>query len=314
MANYSEYESAAEQPRMGGRSARKARARAMLALVVAATAGLLATWMIARAIARREPRMVAFPTKKVVVAKLDLPLAAALTADMLEVVDWPESSVPAGAFGDAAALTGRVVRGAVVRGEPILEARLAPKDGGSGLSAVIPAKLRAMTVKVTESSGVAGFIHPGDLVDVIATMAPRRDDPEPRSRVILQNIRVIAVGEELEAQSARPIKVPVVTLLVAPADSERLALAALHGDLQLTMRSSVDDEEIATNGVSAPDIYGDGVRKASPAPRPGGGPAPGGARPMVAEGPSRDPGDEVVEIIRGSRSEERKLKPTGGQP
>jgi pilus assembly protein CpaB len=283
---------------------------------VALGAGVGASWLIARSLARRSVAVVAVPVKKVAVAKMDMPLATTLRPDLIDIVQWPATSAPAGAFEDPAALEGRVVRNAMVAGEPLLESRLAPKGGGDGLSAVIPADMRAMTVRVNEASGVAGFIHPGDFVDVIATMAPRHDQMEVRSRIVLQKIRVVAVGEELVAQNAKPIKVPVVTLLVSPEESERLALASTHGELQLTMRSTVDGNAVDTPGVSPPDLYDEGkedtvamVEKRRSRPVVVSRPAPA---PTPVATPAAKPEEEVVEIIRGSRSEERKLHSANG--
>jgi pilus assembly protein CpaB len=191
--------------------------------------------------------------KKLVITKSPVELAQTLTMEQLEVVEWPETAVPPTAIQDPTLLVGRVARTEFAVGEPIIEPRLAPKGAGSGLAATIPNGKRAMTVKVSESSGVAGFIHPGDLVDVIATMQiklSKVDDNEITvSRVVLQRIKVLAVGEELTAPNAKPIKVPVVTLLVLPEESEKLALASSHGELALTMRSGTDEEPTYTAGI-----------------------------------------------------------------
>jgi pilus assembly protein CpaB len=208
----------------------------------------------------------------------------------------------------------------MVPGEPFLEARLAPKGGGDGLSAVIPPDRRAMTVKVNEASGVAGFIHPGDNVDVIATMAPREGTSEVRSRIVLQQIKVIAVGEELSAQNAKPIKVPVVTLLVTPEESERLALASSHGELQLTMRGNTATDTVETPGISPLELFGvkhDEPRPAAPVQVAAASPSRGRgqrapAAPVV-EAPASKPHEDVVEIIRGNRSEERRLRSSEGR-
>src|SRR5947208_3027445 len=105
--------------------------------------------------------------------------------------------------------------------------RRAAKGSGEVLTAVIPPNMRAMTVHVNEVIGVAGFIHPGDFVDVLTTMQVQTREngpPEYRSKIVLQNIKVMAVGEDLVTAGTKPVKVPVVTLLVTPDQSERLAL------------------------------------------------------------------------------------------
>ena len=325
MGNYAGYDPTPQAPpRSVGRTARRARTRAIFALAIAVFSGLVATWLMGRALSRRgsPPPL---PMKKVVVARAELPITAALTPEMLEVIDWPAGSVPAGTFDDPKALSGRVLRAPMVAGEPFLAARL--DRGADGLAAAIPSGLRAMTVRVNEASGVSGFVHPGDLVDVVATMPPRPDSTELRSRVVLQGLRVLAIGDELEARGVTPIKVPVVTLLVLPAQAERLALAsASHGELSLTMRGAVDLAEVETPGVSPPDLFGLFGRPAearSSSSRTSQGDGAGkrseSGRKHDSDEPSPPParhaeGDDVVEIIRGSSSEQRKLRSTGGEP
>ncbi len=302
MGTYASFEAPPKRPR----SARRSRVAALVSLFVAIGSGSAAYWLIARAISRHRPAPISVPMRKVAVAKSELPLATTLQTEMITLVDWPVAAEPSGAYSEAQPLVGRVVRTALVAGEPLVESRLAAPGGGQGLAAVIPPTLRAMTVKVNEASGVAGFVHPGDFVDVIATMAPRHDIVEVRSRIVLQGIRVVAVGEEMVAENAKPIKVPVVTLLVTPEQSERLALASLHGELQLTMRSAIDPGRVETPGVSPPELFEEEEQE-KPVP-----PLHHHIARAVAAVAAVPKEDEVVEIIRGSRSEERKLHSHGG--
>jgi pilus assembly protein CpaB len=313
MANYM-FEAGGATPTRGnprGASSARARSRALIALVVAVGAGLCAAVLVVRLVARRSASGVVqkVPLRKVAIAKQELPMATTVTAEMVTFLEWPVAAAPEGGFDDTQPVVGRVVRSAMMPGEPFLEGRLAPRGAGDGLSAVIPSEMRAMTVRVNESSGVAGFVHPGDRVDVVATMQPREGDNTLRSRVVLQNIAVVAVGAELTAQSAKPIQVPVVTLLVTPEQSERLALSASHGELQLTLRAGGDPKEVETPGVSPFDLYGVyGAPQRVPAS------APVASIPRLrhddvgvkhVEEPAPEP---VIEIIRGSRSEERRVR------
>jgi len=246
---------------------------------------------------------------------MDLPLATTLRPDMVELVDWPQGALPPGSFQDPAALEGRVTALALVRGEPLVESRLTKSGTGFGMAAVIPANMRAMTVRVNEVIGVGGFVHPGDIVDVLTTMQAPRDgrssaELEFRSKIVLQDIKVLAVGEDMVTQNAKPVKVPVVTLLVTPEQSERLALSSAHGELQLTMRSQTDHQEVATPGIAPPELLGprSGAEAALAAKekervhrRVAAAPAPGAAQPA-------QPPQEVVEILRGDRFEERKMR------
>jgi pilus assembly protein CpaB len=190
------------------------------------------------------------------------------------------------------------------------------------MAAVIPDNMRAMTVPVNEVVGVAGFIHPGDYVDVVTTMQtpvnPRNSvEQEFRAKIVLQNIKVLAVGEDLMADESKPVKVPVVTLLVTPEQSERLALASTQGKLQLTMRGQRDQSEVATGGVSPHEIVGHGAAPVAAPPPPQVTAPPAMARhhlraplrPAVATvEPTPKKEGEVVEILRGDRVEEHKLR------
>ena len=334
MATYSNVESAATPARPAPRVAHRARTRALVALLVALVAGFGASWLISRALSNGGQSSPSMALSKVAVVKSELALATTLTAEMIDVVDWPTASLPKGAFEDPGLLVGRVIKTPMVAGEPLVEARLAPKQGGMGLAAMIPPDMRAMTVRVNEASGVAGFVHPGDLVDVIPTMTPEGQGAEVRSRIVLQNIRVLAVGQKLETGSAQNVSVPVVTLLVSPEESERLALAASHGELQLTMRSGIDDKEVATEGVAPQEMYENDkdkdraaararaelARQAVPDPNNKAGQAVVRRRPVVAAAAEpapvivtpTAPREDVVEIIRGNTAEQRKIKPVEG--
>lgn len=306
---------------------RRVRLRALVFMVVALVAGLCAAWLIRVYLERQAPQVALPPMVQVAVAAADLPVATTLRAEMVTFIEWPEKSVLPGSFTDIGALTGRVLAAPLVKGEPIVEGRLAESGRGVGLAALIPPSMRAMTVRVNEVIGVSGFIHPGDVVDVLTTMrAPmaRGSTIETyHSRVVLQGIRVLAAGEELTTRNERPIKVPVVTLLVTPEQSERLALAHTHGELQLTLRSRTDRDETVTAGITPEELLGvPSPRQAPPAAAPpaqklasvshprGGRPS----RPQVEPVRARvEP--EVVEVLRGDKFEEKRIRtPVKEQP
>ncbi len=300
--------------RPGEGPARRTRTRALAFMLVALTAGLVAALLISRYLSRRPDRLATIPTMKVAVAAINLPTGAALAKDAVEFVEWPKAVTPDGAFADFAQLDGRVTNGPLVKGEPILAAKLAPPGARQGIAAVIPDNMRAMTVPVNEVVGVAGFIHPGDFVDVVTTMQTplngHSGEMQFRAKVVLQNIKVLAVGEDLMADESKPVKVPVVTLLVSPEQSERLALASTQGKLQLTMRAQRDQGEVPTLGVSPPELLGpSAVAVATPAPAASHHHAHATAvpPPPVVQQPPKKEGD-VVEILRGDRLEERKLR------
>jgi len=314
------------QRREGG--ARRVRAKATIFMIIALGSGLSAAWLVTRYVAKHSPRTEAVALTRVVVANADFPIATQLKPDMVHVVDWPESSHPQGAFTEVAALDGRVTSMALVAGEPLVEGRLAPKGSGAGMASLIPANSRAMTVQVNDVIGVSGFIHPGDLVDVITTMqtpatkhpgvpTDRLQQDEYRSKIVLQNIRVLAVGAQLstQAQDRKPESATAVTLLVTPEQSERLALASTQGKVQLTMRSQLDNGEQETPGVSPPELLAAGSAAPPPPPPPpdtgsshrhhhG---APAAVAMADAQPKAAKPDVEVVEVLHGDRVEERKV-------
>lgn len=273
------------------------RAAAFLAVALAAavaSALLLTRYMEARTAAYR------IPTVKVVVADVELPVGTELRAENLRAVDWPEASRPEGSFPDSAQLLGKVVAARLVRFEPILSGKLAGGSGG-GLAALLPPGMRAVAVRVDDVVGVAGFIHPGDSVDVIATLRADGGAGVTSSRVILQNIRVLAVGKELDARAKGDKVVPatVATLMVEPDESERLALAATQGKILLTLRSAQDVALVETTGVNPSALLGSARAPQVTARR---GPT---RRVEAAQAPK--PGD-VVEILRGDLFEKRNFQ------
>jgi len=238
------------------------------------------------------------PTQPVVVAAADLQLGAELKKDDLRVVGFPQGEAPEGTFGNPADLIGRGLIVSVVKNEPLLPAKLASKEAGSGLPPVIPPGLRAVSVRVNEVIGVAGYVLPGTHVDVVATVNPSDKPSETTSKVILTDVQVLAAGTKLEQNGAdsKPQPVSVVTLLVNPDESERLTLASGEGKIQLALRNPLDKEAPATRGVRAAALVGTPApaptvrqaasRKAAPAPAPV--PVP------VAE-------PTTVEVIRGDK-------------
>ncbi len=299
------------------------RAIAFLAIaaVAAATAGLLFTrWIERRTAAARTP------TAKVVVAAVDLPLATALRRESLAAVDWPLASRPEGTASDPVELVGRVVITPIMKGEAILRAKLASGESGSGLAAILPAGMRAAAVRVDDVVGVAGFLHPGDRVDVIVTMKPSEGSGvSPISKIVLQDVRVLAVGKEIATKGKdldRSIPATVATLMVSSEQSEKLALAAAKGQLLLTLRSSIDTEAVTTPGITPPVLLSGAAvaapRPVLPAPPP---PKRRAAVPVVARGraavpdvrPAPAPAKDHVEILRGDLFEKRDFD-SGRQP
>jgi pilus assembly protein CpaB len=285
---------------------------------VAIVAGLIAALLITRYLERRTVS-VSTPTSKIVVAAMDLPLATHLRPEQLRMADWPVTAMPPGAIRDVKDALDHILTSRVLEGEPLLPGKLAARDAGNGLAALIPSNMRAIAVRVDDVVGVAGFIHPDDRVDVIVTIHPARPaDSESISKVILQNVKVLAVGKELEINErnrnqANPAT--VATLLVNPEESEKLALSATEGRLMLTLRSWTDNQAVITQGMNASTLITDSSTKprevvvvAPPARRPAGRVAAAAVPPPVAVSVPTQGRGNVVEILRGDRFEERKFE------
>jgi pilus assembly protein CpaB len=209
--------------------------------------------------------------KKVVVAKVSIPLGSKIIAEQLMVVQFPTESTPDGAFEAPEKLAGRVAVMNIAAREPVTESRLAPEGTAAGLSAVIPEGYRAMTVKVDDAAGISGFIQPGTLVDVVVVIDPREGSgmQDPISKIVLQNIRVLANGQNIDKpkdeREANSVK--AVTLQVTPEQAEKLALASNEGKLQLVMRNQIDQGDEQTQGVNKRTLLSG--ETATQAPEPG---------------------------------------------
>ena len=208
---------------------------------------------------------------KIAVAKVPIPIGSKIIPEQIMVVQFPKESTPDGAFESPEKLAGRVAVTNIAAREPITESRLAPEGTAAGLSAIIPEGYRAMTVKVDDAAGISGFIQPGSLVDVVVTIDPREGSghQDPISKIVLQNIKVLANGQNIDKpeneREANSVK--AVTLQVTPEQAEKLALASTEGKLQLVMRNQVDQGDEQTTGVNKRNLLGG--EAAQPVPEPG---------------------------------------------
>lgn len=205
-------------------------------------------------------------SNKVVVAAADMDAGSKLSAQMLSVVDWPSASLPPGAVQDVKDLQDRVVKVSVLRGEPIIDGKLAPLGTLGGLSAVISEGKRAMTVRVNDVVGVAGFALPGTYVDVMVNTQKDTDgirsEARQISKTVLEHVLVLAVAQEASRDDTKPKVVSAVTLELSLEDSEKLDLARSIGTLSLVLRNQIDKKTVATNGITKSQLFGE----ASPAP------------------------------------------------
>jgi pilus assembly protein CpaB len=227
--------------------------RLIIALTGAVICGLIGVMLVTRYLSNVQ----AFTKDlgNVVVAKQEIPLGEKITAEQLALAPIPNGSLPEGVFRKMDEVVGRVAITPIGVRETITIMKLAPSGTGGGLSAVIPEGYRAMTVKVDDVVGVSGFIMPGSFVDVVAIIVPAAQgglQGGPISKIVLQNIKVLASGAKIDSpeNQRQPSEVKAVTLQVTPEQAEKLVLAANEGKLQLVMRSYSDQEDTQTKGVN----------------------------------------------------------------
>ncbi|CAB3771085.1 pilus assembly protein CpaB [Burkholderia sp. MSh2] len=238
--------------------------RAILMLVVAMIAGLAAVVFASHWLAQTSTSSVT----PVAVASTDLNLGEPLGPNQIHMVSWPSGSVPIGAFTDTKALEGRVVRASLSRGEPVIEAKLAPVGTKGGLSAVISDGSRAITVRVNDVVGVAGFALPGNYVDVIVNTQEQqgKTDGQSISKIVLEHILVLAVAQQVSRDDTAPKVVNAVTLEVTPDQAERLDLARSVGTLSLVLRNQVDQKTLNTDGATKLTLLGKDTAPEAPPP------------------------------------------------
>lgn len=235
-------------------------------------------------------------SNKVVVAAVDIELGSRVNAQMLSTVDWPSGSVPNGSFSEVKALDDRVVKVGVLRGEAIIEGKLAPVGTQGGLSAVIASGKRAMTVRVNDVVGVAGFALPGNYVDVMVNAQQdkgRGEDALQISKTVLEKVLVLAVAQEANRDDTKPKVVSAVTLELSLEDSEKLDLARSVGTLSLVLRNQMDKTTVSTGGITKGQLFGEkAVVQVSTAAAP--------VHPRIHRaGPAAQP-SECVEVIQNA--------------
>jgi pilus assembly protein CpaB len=282
--------------------------RVFMVFVLAVTAGGALAFGTYNYMQHTPTRTVTIPTRPVVVAASDLDIGAELRREDVRIIDWPANAVPAGAISDPKDVVGRGIVLPVIQNEPILPLKLSSKEAGGGLPPAIPPGLRAVSVRVNEVIGVAGYVLPGTRVDVVATVTPGGggQNATVTSKVVLTNVQVLAAGTKIERDSERnkPMPVSVVTLLVDPEEAERLTLASTEGKIQLALRNPLDKTTPLTHGIRPAELlgYGAPVKTAANRSRLSSVKAMAGtANPIPAPVVIAPPDQPSIEIIRGDK-------------
>jgi pilus assembly protein CpaB len=250
-------------------------------IAAAVVIGLVATFGIHKYISVKT-RVPTVATASVAIATKDVTPGTALAPDMIKVATWPKELIPPQSASSLGQVQGRVVITAIAKGEPIINRKLAPVGTAAGLSGLLDPSKRAFTVRVDDVSGVAGFVHPGNRVDVL--MDIKMEDKEHYSKTILQNILVLTVGQISEQRGDnKPVVVNTVTLELTPNQAEILNLASNEGKIRMALRNYRNMETVPTGGVATSQLI-TGVKKAE-----------------VAAAKPSSPGKEerTVEVIKG---------------
>lgn len=261
-------------------------------LAAALASGGLAALLAMRYLQQRATPLAAQPIRSsMVVAARALPVGTIISDQHVKTIEWTGGALPLGYIGNLQDVVGRGLISDLQENEPLLESKLAPKGAGGGLPIIISEGKRALTMRVNEVSGVAGFVTPHTRVDVLLTMENQNTGGEPATRIIMQDMRVLAAGQSIQPdKEGKPRSVPVVTFLVSPEQAETLALAAQQGSIQLALRNQLDTTEVRTAG----------ARRSALMRGPGSGaPARRTASRGIAPAPPPEPQSQVVEVYRG---------------
>lgn len=272
--------------------------RTLVVVLIAVAVAGVATFLVYQTIQSRPARVVEVASAYAVVAAHPLPLGARLQAADLKLVPWPAANPLVGGFTKIEDAVDRGLISALAENEPLTGNNVAPKEAGAGLPPTIPPGMRAMSVKVNEVIGVAGFVAPGTRVDVMAILTQAG---QKVARVVVSNVQVIAAGTRTDQEAAREGKaIPgtsVVTLLVTPADAEVISLAGSEGSLMLTLRNPMDNATAPSAGTGTAS-FGGYQPPAAPRPstprRAAAAPAPAVVPPPAAPTPTPKPSVIVI--------------------
>lgn len=261
--------------------------RTLIVVGVAVAVAALASFGVYRAIQQMPVREVEIRSVYHVVAVKEMDLGTLLTANDVKLLPWPASNPVQRGFTKVEDVVNRGLVDSVAANEPITEMKLAPVNAGAGLPPSIPEGMRALSVRVNEIVGVAGFVTPGTHVDLLLTL--KQGESDAMTRAVVSDLTVLTAGTRMDQAKARdgqPIPTSVVTLLVTPQDAERITLAQNQGSIMLTLRNPLDRKPTETPGIRTGALMGNasdppkvvstptGRRVVQPPPPPPPAPAP----------------------------------------
>ena len=288
-----------------------------IAVVIALVSSLMAyRWLQTKGKAREK---VVVETQPIVVTVVDLTWGTVLAREMLNSTTVLKTSFPGGGFSDPSTLVGRVLISNLKAGEPIFESKLAPTTiKAGGVAAIITPTKRAIAVKVDKTIGVAGFIHPGNRVDVLVSLpaSAGKGLSEPVTKIILENMLVLTVGPEIETKGKEPSNVDVITLEGTPEEAEKIALASVEGKIQLALRNFGDSGIATTKGTTIPTLLTSYASKKESARKPNvviarkqaaTKPAPAVQESKAVPAAAPTPPPFIVEVIKGGKVTEVKF-------
>lgn len=269
------------------------RTRPLLLLLLALVSGGVAALVALRYLRQQTaPLMAEAPKSKVVVAVRPLPVGSIVGEQDVKLVDWSGGVMPTGYFGSLADVVGRGLIVPVEENEPVLAAKLAAKGAGGGLPVIIDEGMRAFSMAVDQVVGVSGFVGPSTRVDVLLTLTASPSLREPTTKLIMQNLRILAAGQTIQQdKEGKPMNVPVVTLLVTPEQAETLGLATGQGRIQLALRNTLDTVTVKTTGAPVSSLMGTPPSRRAPATRRG----------AAVRASEPEPTSTTVEVYRGGQ-------------
>jgi len=253
----------------------------MLSIVM----GIAAAWFANRWVQERVNPVanVDGNTGVVMAAAIDIPYGTKIESRHIKTLQMPDSVIPAGAARDATEIEGYVSTGEVLAGEMLMKGRFVEHNSGSTLAALVEEQMRAVTVRVDDVVGVAGFLLPGNYVDVLATRL-ERSTKRASTETILHNLKVLAVDQTAKTEDNDPVVVRAVTLEMTPKQAEVLVKRKEEGTIQLTLRNPLDTYVVE--------------EKPEPAPAP----------KKTVRRRYQPPADTSVTVIRGTRVHKQKAK------